>query len=953
MVDDYSFFRNAAVNMGKIIRYAFKIFIISCFLVLTACFSFSGEFTPDYHELVLDNGARIVCRYMPGSPLVAIQIRVLSGLSNEGKYAGSGISHFLEHLLFKGAGGKTSSRIRSEIKMMGGLVNASTGLDSVEYHMIVPNEKFEQALDLLTDMVMDPVFSGEEMETEREVILKEIKLRNDDPVTRRMRLLFSLAYRENVYRHPVIGSEELFKDIAREDIIEYHGAVYTPDRIVMGIAGGIPPDTALEAAEKKLEGYRRGGAWQPEVIPEPEQVDVRKIEFPADVVVGYMAIGFHTSSVYSPDLYPGDVLSILLGEGNDSRLYRSLVKEKQLLYTVSSLNYTPKYPGLFVITGIGPPEKLEEARREVFEIIDGIKNGRIEDSEIKRARNSVISDYLHSHERVKSVASSMTNSEILTGDPTFFEKYVEEVKKVKKRDIRQVASEYLKPGNSTTVFLVPRYYSEEEGRALYEEKEGIDPSWKRAGTYSREDVTKDEESVVKVRDRKGKMIFRGYEPERSEKESPGKRAEKTPAIGGEMMRGQVKAVSGVRDKFVELKNGMKIIVRRKDRLPLVSVTLAVSGGLRAEDTENNGISNLTASLLLKGTKKRKESEIIPAIEAEGGIIGAFSGFNSLGVSMDIMAGDLGEGLDIFEDVVKNSVFPREEITKQKKKIIAAIKEQKKDIFGNGMIHLRKLLYGDHPYAMRIKGEVRTVEPITRENIAVFYRERFVPANAVITVVGDVDVEATANDLKRRFLGWKGKVRPLETGPVRPLREIRREDLVMEKEQALFLAGFQGTAIDEKKKYALSVISSLLSGSDGLLYSTAREKEGITYTSGAVSVPEVDRGYFLLYVATTEENIEKAGKTVFDVLDKIKNGDFSEEEILSSKNRLITQHAYSLESKSSMSMKMALDELYGLGFLNYETYQSGISAVTREEIISSAREILDGERAAVIAIHSEK
>jgi len=811
---------------------------------------------------------------------VTVQIRVLSGLSNEGEYAGSGISHFLEHLLFKGTHVKTSEEIRREIKAMGGMINGSTGLDSAEYHITVPNENFEKTLSLLVDMVMDPVFAEEEIAAERDVILKEIKLRNDDPVARRMRLLFAQAYREHVYKYPIIGYEEMFKKLSREDLLRYHSAVYTPDRIVIGITGGVPPDRALEAAEKEFKEYQRARPWPVDVSPEPRQVDESKSEFPADTTLGYLAMGFHTTSLYSPDLYAGDVLGILLGEGDDSRLYKRLVKEKQLLYTISSGNYTPRCPGLLAITGIGDPDRLEQAREEIFAVIEELKNGRIQDSEVERAKNLVLTDYFHSHERISSITSAMTSSQILTGDPAFFEKYVGKIKMVGIKEVEKIASKYLIRDNSTTVFLMPRGYQGE---------------------------------VKPPRARK-----RAEEEERS----------------------------------VTLGNGLRIAVKKRSRVPLVSITLAISGGLRAEDRNDNGISNLTAAALLKGTKKRGEEEIVPALEKMGGNISTFSGMNSIGISMDVLSGDLDAGLDIFEDVVKNAVFPEEEIEKQKKKIIASIKEQESDLFENGMFYFRRLLYGEHPYAMRIAGEVRTVDPISRREIMSFYRKRFVPENAVMTLVGEVDPGKTLDNLAKRFGSWKGKSSPIREEEVVPLEKMRQENIVMRKEQSLLLVGFQGVRVGDKRRYALSVMSSILSGSDGLLFHMLREEKGLVYASGAVSVLAVDPGYFVLYAATTKENIEKAKEAVLDALGRIAAGNITEEEIASSKNKLISRHAYSLETNSSISMTMALDELYGLGFRDYKRYPAEITALGRDDIVKCAGDILDLNRCAVVIVHPE-
>ncbi len=856
--------------------------IVVFLLVLAVAACAAGEdYRAEYHKEVLDNGATVVARYMPESPLVTVQMRVMSGLSNEGKYAGSGISHFLEHLIFKGAHGRTSKEVRKAVKAMGGVINGSTGLDSAEYHITVPKENFEKAFSLITEMVLDLTFTDEELEKEREVILKEIKMRNDTPQSKRIQLLFSQAYRENVYKYPIIGYEENFKALTREDIEKYHKAVYTPDRLVLGVVGGVPPEAVLHTAGNVLSRYERGNAQPADVFNEPRQVDERIDDFPAEVALGYTAIGFHTTSVYSSDLYASDVLSILLGRGNDSRLHKRLVKEKQLLYSVYSGNYTPRYPGLFVITGVGDPGKMEEAREEIFKAIDELAAGKIRDEELERAKNLVVADYLRSHERIESVVSSMTSSQILTGDPAFFEKYTDEIKKVGKEDVKEMLGKYLLRDNSTTVTLLPRRFLEETAAAG----------------------------------------------------APGRTQEEA--------------------TITTLDNGIRVVVKRRPRLPLVSVGFAVPGGLRAEDRYNNGISNFTASLLLKGTRKRSESDIVPALEGMGGSINAFSGMNSIGMTMTVMSDDLDEGLDIFEDVIKNSEFPREEIDKLRKKVLASIREQETDIFEYGMIRLRKLIYGDHPYSMRQLGEIRTVRSITRDNIVAFYRERFTPASAVICVVGDIDAGEVTEKIDKRFGKWKEEVTPIEKQGVAPLAKVELENITMRKEQALVLFGFQGLEITDNRRHALSVISSLLSGADGLLFDALREEQGLTYSSGAASVPEVDPGFFFIYAATTEENLESSRKTIIEMLKKIRAGDITAGELEAAKSQLIAQHSRALEANSALAMIMSLDELYGLGFTEYKEYPKAIKAVTMQDIKDAAREILTLYKYAVVVVHSKQ
>ena len=436
-LDKTRLYRYPLPYRGSIIRnfFAAIAFLLSLSLMLP---SPAGAIVDDVSRTVLDNGATILTRHIPGSELVSIQIRVLSGLSNEGKYAGSGISHFLEHLLFKGTRNRTAEQITREAKLLGGVFNGATGLDSAEYSITVPRENFERALGLIVETVMEPVFTEEDFSRERDVILKEVAMNEDDPSSRLMQLLFSQAYRENVYRNPIIGYKERLEALSMQDILDYHGAAYTSDRMVVAIAGGIPAESSMAVAAEKLGTYQRGKFWRAaDTREEPRQMEARSAVFGADTSLGYLAVGYHTTSLYSPRLYAGDVMSILLGEGKDSRLYRRLVREKQLLYSVSSVNYTPRYPGLFIITGIGEPQKLDAARREIAAVIEEVRASKTLDGELEKSKNAVIADYYRSHESVAEAASSLTMSEAMTGSPDFFEKYVQGIRGVKREDVQR------------------------------------------------------------------------------------------------------------------------------------------------------------------------------------------------------------------------------------------------------------------------------------------------------------------------------------------------------------------------------------------------------------------------------------------------------------------------------------------------------------------------------------
>lgn len=827
----------------------------------------------------LHNGATVISRHLPSSEVTVIEISILSGLSNEGEYMGSGISHFVEHLIFKGTEEISGEDVFDAIRQIGGIINGFTGQDSAGYHITVPNENFEEGFEILVSLVTEMVFDDEDFEKEREVILREMKLHRDNPSRLLSERLFSEAYLEHAYKHPVIGYEGSFKKLTSDDIRSYHERTYAPERIVIGVAGGLPPERVLSVAEKKMDGYSRGRVWSPAMSAEPPQVMKRSVEFENNVDLGYLAIGFHSTDMFSEDMYSLDVLSILLGGGRDSRLYERLVREKELLYSVSASNASLRYPGLFVISGSGEPENMEKAEQEIFALIEELKGQTLRSEELSRAKNMVSAGFVRARQSTRSMASSIARSQLFTGSPHFHEQYVKNVDSVYSSQVGSVLKRYLKPDGATVVKMFPNGFLKKQPSADLKKKEKSDR--------------------VDVR---------------------------------------------------SLSNGMKVILKKRPELPLVAFDLAFPGGLIAEEADQNGISNLTARLMLKGTKNLKENQIVPALERMGGSINAYSGKSVMGLTMDVLSADVEEGLEVFAEVVKNADFPEKELDKLKKKIIASIRERKKRIVPEGISRMRELLYQEHPYHMDPRGETDTVAFIEKRDVEHFYRSRIKPGGAVLSVVGDFDKEKIMSLLNEKFGDFTGNAEELKEKEVLPLGGIKKDALSLEKEQTLLLIGFQGVDPKDPRKYALSVLSSMLSGGGGMLFREVREERGLAYTSGASSVTSPEKGFFMVYVMTNEQYLSEAREVTKDLLKRIKEGDFSDEELSAGKSRVMTSFATSLESNSALAKNLSNNEITGLGHDYHSFYPEKIRQVDRRDVLKAVEDIVRLDEYVEVVVH---
>ena len=409
------------------------------------------------HSHSLENGLTVIAKSTHKVPLVAVRLVIKAGSATEGRFTGSGISHFVEHMLFKGTADLPVGEIERRIKSYGGNINAQTSHDTTEVHLTVRSDNLNAALSLLSAFVFDPSFDGSEFEKERDVILSEIRMDRDEPSNRVSKLLWETAYMSHPYRYPVIGYEDLFRQIKREDLAEYHRSKYTPNNCVLSVVGDIDEAAVIRSCEDIFGRIPRRTEVQSVSPQEPLQMSERKAEEEIEgLKLSRLVIAFHSTSLADTDLYSLDLLAAALGQGESSRLYNSLVKRKKLAYAVSSYNYTPRDPGLFVISLTLEERNIGAALKEVLGEIKNVKSRTLRGSELEKVRRSVLSDYIYGRESIEAQADDYASSYASTGDYDFYQRYINGLNAVKPSDIIRAAARYLNDENMTVVTLIPK-----------------------------------------------------------------------------------------------------------------------------------------------------------------------------------------------------------------------------------------------------------------------------------------------------------------------------------------------------------------------------------------------------------------------------------------------------------------------------------------------------------------
>lgn len=851
-------------------------------LILTISAFFSQPIHANEPErFVMDNGLVVVLKEVHTAPLVALQLWVKTGSIHEEEYMGSGISHLVEHMLFKGTKMRGVGDIGRQVSAAGGDMGGYTSMDRTVYHMVMPADSSEIGLDILADAAANAIFDPEEMKKEKDVILREMDMCEDDPNKYLSRKIWQEAFSQHPYRHPVIGYKELFSQLTRDDLLKYYQRFYVPNNMILSVVGDFNRERMLKNINKYFKDLKRNSISPVYIPQELMQIGKKKFEDERDIKVAYLEMVFHIPNIRSRDLYPLDVMALILGSGASSRLYQALREKERVVYSIDAWSYTPQYPGLFGISAALEVENLQKAQDGIWKEVERLAQEDIIDEELEKAKQMVIASSIFSQETVESQAADIASNEYVCGNINFNNDYVKGVGNVTKDDIIRVAKQYLCEDNLTLGILKPKI------------KEGtISPSIQ-----------------VKVEPRIQKYV---------------------------------------------LDNGLVLLVFEDSSLPIVSMQAVFKGGVLFEGKGKEGVCNLLQKMLLKGTKNRNAKQIAEEIESRGGGISTYGGNNSLGCSVKVLKEDMDLGFSLLNDVLLNPSFPDEELEKERKAILAAIKSQDDDPFNYAMRMLRENMWQNHPYRHNSLGIEESVTGLNRNDLLAFHQKFCQPGNMVLAVFGDVKAEEIRQRVERIWGGVKGyNLSPyslLDEPEQKGIKQVVQE---RDKEQTIILLGYPGIGIMDPDKYVFDVMTSILSGNGSRLFVNLRDKYGLAYYVGVFSILGLAPGAYVFYIGTSKDKVGAALNGIKKEIQLLRDESVTDEELSRAKAALIGEHWQGMETNSNHGFDCALNELYGLGYEEVGRYSERINKVTIEDIKRIANKYLQDDKCAEIIIKSEE
>ncbi|HEU4364881.1 MAG TPA: pitrilysin family protein [Candidatus Krumholzibacteria bacterium] len=858
----------------------------------------------------LSNGLTVLIREDHSSPIVAVNMWFGVGSVHETEEM-NGLAHFQEHMVFKGTKKYGVGDIGRIVKSAGGNLNAGTSYSYTMYYVVLPSAQFATALEVQADAMMNSTFDADEFKKERLVVIDEARMYDDRPESFTFYRTMELGFEKHTYRRPIAGYQAIVEKITRDQLLEFYNNYYRPSNGVLVIVGDIDPADAVRRVGEIYGGWRNGAVAVNEPPAEPAQKAFRFTAYSGPMDHAYLGAGFHVPSILHEDYPALQMLAELLSSGRSSRLYRHVREEKQLVTSVSADLLAEKWPGFFLVAASMPPARWEPACGAIFHEIERFKHEPAPEHELEKARRQVERAMFKELETMEGQASNIGYYQLL-GDHRLADQHREAIKKVTADQVMAVARKYFHPENLSLVSYQPR------------------------------DVTSPGNHLI------AKTVRRVLTGDGAVKAIPAA----APAPAGDTVAPAPRSrrVAGEPEvqKF-SLANGVRVLLKPRPNVPLVSMLTVFPGGGRFEPAGKSGLGHLTHRMLTKGSARFSAEEIAAGIEGLGGGIDSYSSFDTGGVAMGVLSEFAEDAVDIYRDVLREPKFDAARVAQEKARLLEELKRRHDNPIPFAMDQLFRAMFGIHPYAHPFLGDASEVEALTVEDCAGWYRGLLAPGGAVLSIVGDLTPDR-ARAIAERLLGdltphpAPPARDPAPAAPVKPGEHVLRRAGI---KQSVVFVGFPAPPMMTPASNALEVLNGVLTGLGGRLFVELRDKRSLGYMTGSAYNALLQRGIFFGYANPGAEGVDEAVRVILHETEKVTHEPVSDEELARSKEWLVGSHVMELQRNGAQAAGYGTFEALGYGWEAVDRIPSDIRAITKDDIIAAARDVFVKENAVVV------
>ncbi len=853
----------------------------------------SARPTEGLRREVLPNGVTLIAQRRRTAPATALVTHVRAGFFDEPDHL-VGVSHVLEHMIFKGTPSVGPGELARRTKALGGALNAYTAYDRTVYHATVPAANTHAALALQADAVRNPSIDPDALRRELGVIVQEARRKLDTPSAVAGETLHELLYDEHRIRRWRIGTEQMLEAFTRDDIAGYHASRYVPGRVIAVLVGDVDEDAALDMLRETWYDFERPVAAIDDGPAETSPATMRVRRLQGDVAQAELVIGWRGTGPLHDDAPALELAAALLSTGRGARLTR-LLRDPGIVGGVGATHYGAHDVGVFAIGADLDPRRTGDALDAMGGAIADLSSRLADQDELDRVRTMLQMQFRRGLERYEGRATALAGAEA-HGDVTRLDRREDRLLAVTPGAVRDVAIRRLRPDAASAVGYFPAGSPAPFGLAELQAAMNAGPLRPAAVT-----VTPATE-----------------------------RRRAAPATVRQTPHGVLHVAAPHLD----------VLVARHGDVPQVTIGVW-RRRIESEDAFNAGLAALAMRSMLRGTSLHDAAQLALAMESLGGSLGTSLGADTIGFGATVLAEHAPRAADLLAEVLLDPRFDAESVAIERSLLIEDARAVSDDAVRFPFQLVLGAAFADRGYGAPTLGTPGSLAELGARDLAAWHERMLHGGRTTVVAVGDVDPERLGDTLIAAFadVGRGQEDESLAASGMQVLRPgIRIEH--RDRKQSAFAMLFPGPARTSPDRFAAETWGAIAGGLGGQLFDALRDRRSLAYTVMASSWQRRRAGALLTYIATAPERLDEARAAMLEELAHFRRDPPSEADTARATAMLAGQAEVGRQTSGAFASEIADAWLLGEGLLELDDPGAPYRRVTAADVHRVAAVALD-------------
>ena len=900
--------------VGLLLSFLLSVFI-SPTIALTPS-SIPSSITQGVQKKVLDNGLTVLTKEVHTAPVVSVQVWYKVGSRNES--AGqNGISHQLEHLMFKGTSDRPIQFGRL-FSALGSQSNAFTSYDETAYFGTVERDKLNALLVLEADRMENSTIEDLQLTSEKRVVISELQGYENSPNYRLDRAVMKAAFPNRAYGLPVGGTKADVQNFSIQQVQDYYKKYYTPNNATLVVTGDFNTAETLQTIQQtfgKLPQRQLAASLPQSVLPASvSQTPIRSVPSPREPIVlrepgssPLLQIVYPLPDIKHPDVPAIDLMDMILTGGRSSRLYQNLV-ESGLASSVGAYPAEMLEPGWYDISATAAPgQELAKIQQGLQQSLTEIQEKPVSAEELQRAKTQLQAAFVLNNQDISSQASQLAYSQMIAGDYQYSDRYLQAIAQVTTADIQRVAKAYLDSAKQTIGIFEP---------TLIDGKPGSSSSSSRITENFSPGAPVDPAEVAR------------YLP---------------PAIATD-------STTQPLPEEITLSNGLKILLLKDSSAPTVNLSGHIDAGSAYDSAAKPGVALLTSKNLMNGTQNQNALTLAKSMEDRGSSLGFNVNREGVNIGGSALAKDLPQLVSTLADVLQNSSFPVDQLELSRQRELTSLKSQLDNPQVLARRTFQQAIYPtNHPFHAFPTED--SLKQVTQSDVMQFYKTHYRPDATLMALVGDFDVAEVRSLFETALGNWKaiGDRPKLNISAISlPPASTRLNSVMPGKAEAVTMLGYGGISRQDPRFYAALVMNQILGGDTlaSRLGTEVRDRQGLTYGIYSYFQSGIYPGPFLVFMQTSPEDANKAIDSTVALLRQFQEG-ITPAELEAAKRSITSSYPVDLSNPSSLVSEIASNATYGLSRDEIQKFPQQIEAVTIAQVQQTIRELIHPDQLVIV------